>query len=273
MATKSNKILFIYFFVLFILSLTVLNSIDPKEKIKKIILISAASSLTNAMENIITDFRHLHPDITVNISFGGSGYLVTQIKNGAPVDILISADERDADKLIREKLSRSEARFTLCRNILVLAGFQDYQQKWSSNNLRNFLSINDKIGIGNPDYVAAGLYTKRLLQKEELFSDFSTKFIQGNSARQVMGWLESKNVDLAFIYKTDVLLNQNIIIHREYPVIGDTEISYPAILTIKGESTPGAELFYTFLKSDKSRKILTDFGFMTENINGPANQS
>jgi ABC-type molybdate transport system substrate-binding protein len=62
---------------------------------------------------------------------------------------------------------------------------------------------------------------------------------------------------------SDARLNSNIIIHREYPTIGGLEITYPALLTLKGESNPYAKLFHSFLDSDTSRNILNDYGFLT----------
>ncbi|MCK5153270.1 MAG: molybdate ABC transporter substrate-binding protein [Spirochaetales bacterium] len=265
--------LYIFLVPLITIILIMISYGDKKEETKKVILISAASSLTVVLEEIINKFNFFHPDITVRVSYGGSGYLAAQIENGAPIDILISADERDTDRLIIKNIAKRESIIILCRNILVLAGFKENQQHYSTNELKKILKISTKIGIGNPDYVAAGLYAKNLLIKERLFAKYSQKFIQGNSVRQVVGWLESRDIDLAFIYKTDVLLNKNITIHKEYSKIGEQEIAYPALLTIKGESNPDAELFFTFLNSENSKNILTNYGFMTEGLNGTANKS
>ena len=260
-----NKNLFLISLVLLITATLIISATtQQKVEIEKVILVSAASSLAVAIEEIIDKFNSLHPDITIRVSFGGSGYLATQIENGAPVDILISADERDADRLIIKNIARRESKNILCRNTLVLAGFGDQLQKNPLKELRKILETSNKIGIGNPDYVAAGLYTKNLLSKAGLFAKYSTKFIKGNSVRQVVGWLESGEVDYAFIYKSDARLNPNIIIHREYSTIGNLEITYPALLTLKGESNFYAKLFHLFLDSGTSRNILTDYGFMTD---------
>ena len=273
MALDNKNKIFISLLIVIAAISTIFKTINRKEEINKTIYISAASSLSSAMDNIIEKFKNLHPEITVRISIGGSGYLATQIENGAPVDILISADERDADRLILKNIVKNGSRFILCRNTLVLAGFKNYKQGYSYNELKSILNSSRKIGIGNPDYVAAGLYAKNLLLKEGLFDEFSSKLVQGNSVVQVVSWLKARDVDFAFIYKTDVLLNQNIIIYREYSNIGNTEITYPALLTKKGELNPDAELFYNFLKSNNSRNILTNYGFITENLNGNINQS
>ena len=268
-----EKKLKISLFLIFAVISSFIISFNSEKEQKKVILISAASSLTNVMGNIIDRFNYIHPEFLVKISFGGSGFLSSQIENGAPVDILISADTRDSDRLVVKNIVNRGSIFPFCRNSLVLAGYKNNDKGYLSKDLRNIFTQSSKIGIGNPDYVAAGLYTKTLLQKQKLFSEFSAKFIQGNSVRQIVGWLESRDVDFAFIYRTDVLLSQNIIIHKEYSKIGNAEITYPALITRKGETNQGAELFFSFLNSENSRDILTNFGFVTENLNAPANQS
>jgi len=262
---KIRKILFLLSSIPIIAAaVLMLTAASDSKANRNVVLISAASSLSAAIEEIIDEFNSLHPDIIIKVSFGGSGYLATQIENGAPVDILISADKRDADRLIQKNIARSRSVNVLCRNTLILAGFGNQSQQEQKKELRKILETSDKIGIGNPDYVASGLYTKSLLLKEGLFSKYSRKFIKGNSVRQVVGWLESGDVDYAFIYKSDASLNSNIIIHREYPKIGNLEIAYPAILTLKGETNSFATLFYSFLDSRTSADILTSYGFLTD---------
>lgn len=262
---KIRKTLFpLYSIPIIVAALIVLTAASGGKDKNSVVIVSAASSLSVAIEEIIDKFNSLHPNITIRVSFGGSGYLATQIENGAPVDILISADERDADRLIIKKIARRESTNILCRNTLVLAGFGDQLQKEPQKELREILETSNKIGIGNPDYVAAGLYTKKLLLKAGLFSKYSTKFIKGNSVRQVVGWLESGDVDYAFIYKSDARLNSNIIIYREYPTIDNLEITYPALLTFKGESNSYAKLFHSFLDTDTTGNILTSYGFLTD---------
>ena len=264
MVVPTKKLFFISLVLLITATLTIRATSEQKAEIQKAVLVSAASSLSVAIEEIIDKFNSLHPDITIKVSFGGSGYLATQIENGAPVDILLSADERDANRLISKNIARIESTNILCRNILVLAGFEDQLLKGPHKNLRNIIETSNKIGIGNPDYVAAGLYTKNLLLKAGLFTKYSTKFIKGNSVRQVVGWLESGDVDYAFIYKSDAHLNSNINIHKEYPAIGNLEITYPALLTFKGESNSYAKLFHSFLASGTSKNILSNYGFLID---------
>ncbi len=229
---------------------------------EKSVLISAASSLTAALEDTIESFNSLYPEITVRVSFGGSGYLATQIENGAPVDILISADQKDVTRLINKKIARIESSKILFRNTLILAGFGNLSQNSLELNLKEILEHSDKIGIGNPNFVAAGSYTKNLLTGKGLFSDYSAKFILGNSVRQVVGWLESGEVEYAFIYKSDARLNPAITTIREFSSFRNPEILYPAILTLRGEANSSAELFQAFLESERAKNIFKYYGFL-----------
>jgi ABC-type phosphate transport system substrate-binding protein len=58
------------------------------------ITVSAASSLTGAFGTIKSDFVTSHPGSTVNVNFGSSGQLESQIESGAPADVAVIDTER-----------------------------------------------------------------------------------------------------------------------------------------------------------------------------------
>ncbi|MDA3940111.1 MAG: molybdate ABC transporter substrate-binding protein [Spirochaetia bacterium] len=266
MAAQKKHILIISIILIVSISLTVIATTNEVKPNRNVVFISAASSLTEAIGDIINIFRESHPEVLIRVSFGGSGYLTTQIVNGAPIDILITADERDADRLILQNFATPESKSILCRNKLVLAGMGGQSTDFTYQDLDKKLKNGSKVGMGNPDYVAAGLYTKALLSKSGLLNNFSSDFIKGNSVRQVVGWLESGDVDYAFIYKTDVKLNPEITILEEYNSFDGLKITYPMLITIKGETNPEADLFMKYLNSSRSRSILNKYGFITDRI-------
>ncbi|HEY9874838.1 MAG TPA: molybdate ABC transporter substrate-binding protein, partial [Candidatus Obscuribacterales bacterium] len=82
--------------------------------------VSAAISLTDALENIKSLYRQNHQNITITYNFGASGSLQQQIKQGAPVDIFISAASKQMDALQQNNLLSSDTRTNLLLNSLVL---------------------------------------------------------------------------------------------------------------------------------------------------------
>src|SRR5690625_3891384 len=74
---------------------------DEKEHIEEELFVSAAASLTGALDELKENFEKEH-GITLKYNFGGSGKLAQQIKQGAPVDVFISANENWMENLIEE---------------------------------------------------------------------------------------------------------------------------------------------------------------------------
>lgn len=83
------------------------EEIKQKED-KKIITVSAAASLKDALNEIEQKYEKKHQTIDLKFNYGASGTLAQQIKSGAPVDIFISAAEDKVDMLVEDKKINKE---------------------------------------------------------------------------------------------------------------------------------------------------------------------
>ena len=72
------------------------------------LLISAASSMTDALQEIIVEFESVNSDIKVSTNFAGSGTLLRQIERGAPVDLFLSADQLTMQEAVKKGLIHKE---------------------------------------------------------------------------------------------------------------------------------------------------------------------
>src|SRR5512140_650174 len=81
--------------------------------------VSAAASLANALTEIGKAFQRSHPTL-VRFNFAGSDTLAMQIREGAPVDVFVSADEVQMDALERAGLIRTGTRRSILSNVLVI---------------------------------------------------------------------------------------------------------------------------------------------------------
>src|SRR5690606_33036423 len=84
------------------------------------LMVSAASSLTNAFKEIARSYEELYPDAKVQLNFGASGALLQQVAKGAPVDAFASADQETMDQAARQKLIEPGSRQDFANNALVL---------------------------------------------------------------------------------------------------------------------------------------------------------
>jgi len=93
----TKKIAAILLFIVAVGSLSFIAPVNAAEQ--KSILVSAAVSLKNVLEQCQKRFEEKNPDVKIKFNFGGSGMLLNQIKSGAPIDLFISADIRDFEKI------------------------------------------------------------------------------------------------------------------------------------------------------------------------------
>ncbi len=103
----------------------------------------AASSLTDAFEELAITFQEQNPDTKVRTSFGGSSELLTQIEQGAPADVFASADGNKMDVAVQDDLVNEPQTFARNRPVIIfpkvnpaaIHGLQDLAKsgtKWRS---------------------------------------------------------------------------------------------------------------------------------------------
>lgn len=243
--------------VVFILILSALLFSCNRRK-QKPLVIGAASSMTSVMKELAIEYNNQYKK-NVELSFAASGIISTQIEEGAPINIFISADLKYLDTL--KQAGMVVKSIILCKNKLVLAvnkkfPLQDRMQILNDEKIK-------KIGIGNPFYSPAGRYAVDILKKNKLYNLIKCKFIYGSNVRQVLSWVETGDVDTAFIYKTDAALSNQLSIIKEWSTISGKSIDYPAIIIKTSYSYTESQKFLDFLESGRARKILHKFGFDT----------
>ncbi|HEX7951790.1 MAG TPA: molybdate ABC transporter substrate-binding protein [Burkholderiales bacterium] len=223
------------------------------------LVVSAASSLTNAFTDIAREFENRYRGTKVLVNFGGSGQLLQQIAKGAPVDIFASADQETMDKAQANGLLEAGTRADFVSNALVLVVPKD-----STVSVASLADLAKKelqrVAIGNPDSVPVGRYSKSALVAAGLWGAVEQKAISTQNVRQSLDYVARGEVDAAFVYRTDAAVVADKV--RIALVVPTTEpILYPVAI-VKGSGTkPGARQFAGFLRSDAAQKVMEKYGF------------
>src|SRR5579871_5922271 len=126
------------------------------------ILVSAAASLTNALQDIGKAFTAADPKTTVRFNFGSSGQLQQQIEQGAPVDVFASASPKEMDALQKEGRLLAGTRADFAGNRLVLIAPRDSRLKGWDNLRRPGVQ---RVALSNPAFVPSGRYAQQTLTK------------------------------------------------------------------------------------------------------------
>ncbi|MEN1966551.1 molybdate ABC transporter substrate-binding protein [Lentibacillus sp. N15] len=231
----------------------------PSDQKTTEIFVSAAASLSDAMDEIKQEYESAHPDVNLTFNFGGSGKLAQQIQQGANVDVFLSANQDWMDVLADEKMIVADTRSDFVKNKLVMIGKKNADLNWTT-----FKDIDASVGqiaIGNPDSVPAGNYAKEVLTHLDKWDALKDKFVYAKDVTQVLSYVESGNTAIGFVYQSDVLRSNSVEVLAEANKNWYTPIVYPAAVTSSSENRDEADDFISFLTSDEGQAILADYGF------------
>lgn len=222
------------------------------------LLVSAAASLKDSLEEIKSVYQKINPNLKVNYNFGGSGALQQQIENGAPVNVFISAGKKQMDALQSKELIIDDTRRDLLTNRLVLI-------VPNNSDITTFQQLAlpqvQKIAIGEPRSVPVGEYTQEVLKKLGLFEQIKSKFVLANNVRQVLAAVESGNANAGVVYITDAKTSKLVKVVEIAPENLHSPIIYPVAVLKNSKSISAAKQYVQFLSGKQARAIFEKYGF------------
>ncbi|OAB47615.1 molybdate ABC transporter substrate-binding protein [Paenibacillus antarcticus] len=230
----------------------------PAQKVD--LTISAAASLTNALQDIQKAYESTYPNIKLNFNFAASGALQQQIEQGAPVDLFISAAKKNLQALVDKQLIQEDKSMNLLTNELVVV--VPTEGKVVISHVSD-LSHEDvtKVAVGIPESVPAGNYAKEALTKSNLWDTLQSKIVQAKDVRQVLQYVETGNVDAGFVYQTDALTSDKVKVIVTVDPTTYTTIEYPMGIVSATKHLEETEAFYAFLQSEVALNIFIKYGF------------
>lgn len=224
--------------------------------------VSAAASLQNAFREIGRGFEQAHPGTTVRFNFAGSGPLLAQLRQGAPVDVFATADHDTMERAQSEGLVMGETRRDFASNALVLVA--PLQAPASAASLAALRDLRGprvrRIAVGQPRVVPAGAYTRQALQAQGLWSALQSRFVYGDNVRQVLSYVSRGEVDAGFVYRSDALLDAaRVRIVLTVPT--DPPVRYPVARTARTANAVAADDFIRHLATPAAATVLQAHGF------------
>ncbi|WP_249745289.1 molybdate ABC transporter substrate-binding protein [Mesobacillus boroniphilus] len=249
----------LHIFLFTALSLFISGCADNSETNKTELTVSAAASLREVMEEAGQLYMEQNPGIRIVYNFGGSGSLQQQISQGAPVDLFFSAAEDKFDYLHSKQLIDQQHSVKLLKNELVLITQKDNKNIDSAESLAS--DNIERIALGTPESVPAGMYAKQALVSLQLWGDLEKKIIPTKDVRQVLSYVETGNVNAGIVYKTDALISDKV---RIIPLNGKDlhdPIVYPVGVVAGTKLLNESIGFFNFLKGQEAMKIFKKYGF------------
>lgn len=227
------------------------------------VTIYAASSMTNAVDDVITAFEQ-QSGVKVTTVYGSSSSLARQIEHGAPADVFLSANEKWVTYLVAQQVVDSN-------RVTLLAGNELALIKPSESDLQSFdlydtdqwqsLLQGSRMAVGNIDAVPVGIYAKQALQNLNVWPTVNKHLAQANNVRAALALVERGETPLGIVYKTDAQLTDKVSTVALFDSSLYGQIHYPLAQLSTSESS---DLLIEFMQSEQARKILTSYGFRTD---------
>jgi molybdate transport system substrate-binding protein len=226
----------------------------------------AAASLTDALAEVETTYENENPGVDLVIATDSSAALRTQIEEGAPADVFLSADTANPDALADAGLTEGDP--------IDFAG----------NSLALVVPTANEAGIQTPadlatdgvQVIAAGMevpitgYVAEVIGNLAALPDYPDGFAEAYAAnvvseeenvRAVLGKIELNEGDAGFVYQTDALGSSEVAA-IEIPEEANTHATYAGCVIAASDHVADAEAFLAWLTGEEGQAILGEFGFV-----------
>lgn len=225
------------------------------------ITLSVAVSLKDAVEELGRGFMAARPGVTLRYNFGASGDLQKQIEAGAPIDVFLSAAQRQMDELEKQNLIVSASRRAFARNVLTVVKPAD--SRIDIAKPADLLEARvARIVIGSPKTVPAGQYAEESLRALGLWERLGPKIVFSENVRQALDYVARAEVDAGFVYTTDAATRaQGVKEAFRPPDDSYRPIVYPGAVVAASKQPVLGQAFLDLLGSPQGRTVLSRFGF------------
>ena len=227
------------------------------------ITVAAAADMSAALPQLVEAYTKKTGQ-TVKLSFGASGNLTNQIRNGAPFDVFFSADEQYPNQLISEGLASKDTLYRYAVGRLVLWVPGDSPLDLSKLGIQALLDRSvKKISIANPATAPYGRAAEAALRHFGIYDQVSSRLVLGESVSQAAQFVESGNAQVGLIALSHALAPAMKDKGRYWTVPLDAypTLNQAAVVLSKSKQQDATRKFLDFLRSPEATSLLSSYGF------------
>ncbi len=221
--------------------------------------VAVAANFTEAAKEIAAAFKAKTGHQAV-LSFGASGQFYTQITQGAPFQVFLSADDARPKKLVDDGLAVADSRFTYAIGKLVLwsktPGLVKGEETLKTASFA-------KLSICNPAAAPYGAAAVEAMKALKLYDTLQPKFVEGATITQAYQFVETGNAELGFVALSQLTgpeTGSRWLVPQELY----SPIRQDAVLLKSGSSNEAATGFIAFLRGPEARAIIEKYGYLLE---------
>ncbi|MGR8949197.1 MAG: molybdate ABC transporter substrate-binding protein [Gammaproteobacteria bacterium] len=222
---------------------------------KAVMTVFAAASLSDPLTTLGKQYNEL-TGVEVRYSFASSSVLARQIKSGARPELFFCANPRWMDELANNHLIDSQTRTPVLSNTLVVAApIASPIEPFTLDKdtiLTNLLGPGERIAVGDPDHVPAGMYAAAALNKLALWAEVAPLLARADNTRAALALIERGESPIGFVYLTDTIISPGVKILAHIPPDVGEKITYE--LAVVGKQNDGTMKLLKFLTGSEAAK-------------------
>ena len=222
--------------------------------------VAVAANFAKTLEDITVQFEK-DTGHKVLATPGATGKFYAQIINGAPFEVLISADDETPRKLAKEAKAIAETQFTYAIGTLALWSPDTNLVDQGGGVLKT-----DKfkfLAIANAKVAPYGQAAVQTMLKLGVLTKIEPRVVQGENIAQTYQFVTSGNAQLGFVALSQITENGKVKSGSAWSVPQEfhDQIKQDAILLNNGKDSIAAKALLDYLKSDKAKKIIVSYGY------------
>ncbi|MGD9787984.1 MAG: molybdate ABC transporter substrate-binding protein [Sulfuricellaceae bacterium] len=222
--------------------------------------VAVAANFTAPMQKIAADFEQDTGHKAV-LSFGSTGKFYSQVKNGAPFDVLLAADDETPAKMEKEGLTAPNTRFTYAIGKLVLWSAQEglIDDKGAVLKKGAFAHL----ALANPKLAPYGAAAMEAMTRLGVADALQSKFVLGENIGQTYQFAKSGNAELGFVALSQVYKDGKISAGSAWIVPASlyAPIRQDAVILSSGKGKAAAVALVKYLKGEKARAVIKSYGY------------
>jgi molybdate transport system substrate-binding protein len=222
--------------------------------------VAVAANFTAPIQAIAKDFEK-DTGHTLVAAYGATGQFYAQIKNGAPFEVFLAADDTTPAKLEQEKEIVPGSRFTYAIGTLALwsakEGYVDAKGDVLKQNAYKHLSI------ANPKAAPYGLAATQVLDKLKLTEATQGKIVEGQNITQAFQFVSTGNAELGFVALSQIYKDGKVTSGSAWIVPSNLHdpIRQDAVILNKGKDSAAAKALVEYLKGPKAAAVIKSYGY------------
>jgi molybdenum ABC transporter molybdate-binding protein len=233
---------------------------NPDESAIPCVHLAAAISLQDVVGELLAEYALRRPTVRVRPVYGASNELAEQILSGTSVDVFISANRDQIDRLSSSGMIRRGSRVVLARNGLAAVASKDFR-----GNVRRPTDLRESgakhVIVADPD-CPLGKCTADFLKSKGAYDALRPKFVQVDNSRAVVSAIRRSRASLGLIFSSDISNAPGLRTLFQVPA-NKTSASYEGAVTSNSSSASEAAALLDFLGSEKVQACFRRCGFFT----------